>query len=70
MNYPIVDRHYSEDPQPCPDCPNEHNSLYTIGDSPIGRCFLCTCLAWHRIRASWLRCDREDNTPARLTSEI
>ena len=51
MEYPIVDRQYSEDPQRCPDCHNDHHSLYTIGDSPVGRCFVCMVLVWHKLRA-------------------
>jgi len=50
MNYPIVDRTYQEDPLECPDCLTRHHSLYTIGDYPP-RCFVCTVLAWHKLRA-------------------
>ena len=70
MNYPIVDRTYQEDPQECPDCLCKHNSLYTIGDNQIGRCFICMVLAWHKLRAEmWAeqesRSDAADNQPAR-----
>ena len=60
MEYPTVDRIYKEDPQPCPDCPNEHHSLYTIGDDPVGRCFICMVLAWHKLRAEfWASAEKE-----------
>ena len=68
--YPVVDRHYSEQLRSCPDCPNLHHSLYTIGDSTVGRCFICMVLAWHKLRAEmWTeqetRSDAADNQPAR-----
>jgi hypothetical protein len=75
MEYPIVDRHYSETPQSCPDCPNKHHSLYTIGDDRVARCFVCMSIEWHRTRAQrWaeqeMRNAAEDNQPARQPTSI